>query len=147
MTERLVLCCGTPGRGDDGVGPAVAARLRAMAVPGLRVEAIPGEATALLAALEAHADVVLVDAALSGAAPGTVRVIDCGAGETVPVGRTASSHGFGVAEAIGLARALGSLPARCRIYAIEAEDFTIGGSLSPAVAAAAARVAAEIAAA
>jgi len=32
--EAVVLCCGNPLRGDDGFGPAVAARLNAETVPG-----------------------------------------------------------------------------------------------------------------
>lgn len=146
VTERLVLCCGNPDRGDDGISWAVAARLRAMGVRGLRVETVSGEATALLAAMQGAADVVLVDAAVSGAPAGTVRVIECSAGEVPPAGGSASSHGFGVAEAIGLARALGCLPARCRVYAIEAAGFAPGAPLSAPVAAAAQAVAERIAA-
>ncbi|MBN8900378.1 MAG: hypothetical protein J0H57_05030, partial [Rhodospirillales bacterium] len=63
MAERLVLCCGNPDRGDDGVGWSVAAQLRGMAVPGLRVVAMRGAAAELLDAMNGEADVVLVDAA------------------------------------------------------------------------------------
>jgi hydrogenase maturation protease len=55
-----------------------------------------------------------------------------------------SSHGFGVAVAIELARALGTLPPHCILYAIEAVDFTSGAALSPAVASAAHDVAERI---
>ena len=55
-----------------------------------------------------------------------------------------SSHGFGVAEAIGLARALGTLPPRCIVYAIEAADFTPGAAPSAEVERAAHAVAALI---
>jgi hydrogenase maturation protease len=44
-----------------------------------------------------------------------------------------SSHAFGVANAVGLAAALGRLPARLEIFAIEGEDFSLGEPLSPAV--------------
>ncbi|MFA6207521.1 MAG: hydrogenase maturation protease, partial [Methylocystis sp.] len=53
----------------------------------------------------------------------------------------ASTHGFGLAEALELARALGVLPPRCIVYAIEGEIFDIGAPMSPAVAAAVAVVA------
>ncbi|MBN8874146.1 MAG: hydrogenase maturation protease [Rhodospirillales bacterium] len=146
MAERLVLCCGNPDRGDDGVGWSVAAQLRGMAVPGLRVVAMRGAAAELLDAMNGEADVVLVDAAVSGASPGTVQVIDCAADAPLPALGGASSHGFGVAEAIGLARALGCLPPRCRVYAIEAASFEPGSGLSGSVAEAALRVAETIAA-
>ena len=53
---------------------------------------------------------------------------------------TVSSHGFGVAEAIALARALGTLPQHCIVYAIEAADFTPGSRPTPEVTAAAGEV-------
>jgi hydrogenase maturation protease len=52
-----------------------------------------------------------------------------------------STHGFGLAEAIELARALGGLPPRCVVYAIEGSSFEEGAALSPPVVAAAAEVA------
>ena len=62
-----------------------------------------------------------------------------------------SSHGLGLHQAIELARALGQLPGRCVVYAIEGASFEAGAPLSPAVAAGAVeateRVRAEIAAA
>ena len=47
-----------------------------------------------------------------------------------------STHGFGLAEALELARALGQLPRRCIVYAIEGASFETGAPLSPEVAAA-----------
>jgi hydrogenase maturation protease len=44
-----------------------------------------------------------------------------------------STHALGVPEAIELARALGRLPARLEVYAIEGARFTAGAELSPAV--------------
>lgn len=135
MAERLILGVGNPDRGDDGAGWLVAARLRALGVGG--VETVGGSAPELLAAFDGADDVVLIDAACSGAPVGSVHVVDCGAGEALPAGGGVSSHGLGVAEAIGLARALACLPARCVVYAIEGADFSPGAMLSPEVAAAA----------
>jgi hydrogenase maturation protease len=47
-----------------------------------------------------------------------------------------SSHGLGVASAIEMARALGTLPRQVVVYAIEGERFGLGEDLSPRVAAA-----------
>ena len=44
-----------------------------------------------------------------------------------------STHSFGVAEAVELARALGRLPARVVVFGIEGRDFTPGEGLSPDV--------------
>ncbi len=47
-----------------------------------------------------------------------------------------STHGFGVAQAIELARALNQLPKHLRIYGIEGRQFEIGAPVSPEVLAA-----------
>jgi len=52
-----------------------------------------------------------------------------------------STHGLGLAEAIELARALGALPPRCVVYAIEGASFEAGAPLTPAVSDAVADVA------
>jgi hydrogenase maturation protease len=76
---------------------------------------------------------IVVDAARSGAPPGTVRRFDATAGP-LPAGITRSStHLFGVADAVELARALGRLPAHLDVYAIEGQDFSAGTGLTAAV--------------
>ncbi len=80
--------------------------------------------------------------------PGRVHRIDLLA-DALPTDLSLSStHAFGVAEAVGLARTLGLLPERVIAYAIEGADFGPGAPVSPQVAAsldaAAARVAAEL---
>jgi hydrogenase maturation protease len=47
-----------------------------------------------------------------------------------------STHAFGVAEAVELARELGRLPGRLEVYAIEGADFSAGAELSAEVASA-----------
>jgi hydrogenase maturation protease len=91
--------------------------------------------------MDGAATAFLVDACVSGAPPGTVHRIDASA---VPVPerlRGLTTHGFGVAAAVELARAIGQLPPRCIIYAIEGAGFETGAPLSPAAAAGAAEAA------
>ena len=140
MAERLVLGIGNPDRGDDAVGRIVARSLRVHAPADVRIAEQDGEATALLAELQLAQSAWLVDAAQSGVQPGTIHRIDCSSADVVLPGGTVSSHGFGVAEAVGLARALGLLPRQCVVYAVEAADFTPGAEPSPEVAAAAGEV-------
>lgn len=144
--SRLVIGIGNPDRGDDAAGRLVARRLRGRLAEDVAILELRGEATELLAALEGPTSVVLVDACVSGVPPGTVRRFDAGAGP-LPAGAFGlSSHGLGPAEAIELARALGQLPPRCLVYAIEGASFEIGAPLSDRVAAALAAVADRIAA-
>ena len=135
MPGIVAIGIGNPDRGDDAVGRIVARLLQ----PHLSAIEHDGEATSLLSAMQAADSVVLIDAAQSGAPAGTIHRIDCATNAVLPHGGV-SSHGFGVAEAIALAHALGTLPPRCIVYAIEGADFTPGAPLSPEVARAAQEV-------
>lgn len=137
----LVFGIGNRFRRDDGVGPRVAERLAAR---GLSCLELSGEGAELMDAWQAAAHAVLVDAASSGVAPGTIHRFDALA-TTVPAGLFHySSHQFSVAEAIEMARVLKRLPPRMTVFGIEGRDFAYGEALSPEVAAAAEVVEAEI---
>ncbi|MCC6803364.1 MAG: hydrogenase maturation protease [Anaerolineae bacterium] len=132
-------------RRDDGAGLYVAQRLRLEALPNLSVAEHDGEGTSLLDALSGADDVILIDALNSGAPPGTV-VRFCVQDTPLPTGQFGrSTHAFGVAEAVELARSLGQLPQRCTVYGIEGACFEWGMGLTPAVEKAARRLADEIA--
>lgn len=129
----LVIGVGNSFRGDDGVGPAVIALLRAEELPRARLLECDGDCSSLLDAWEGAAAVVLIDAVSSGAPPGTIYRFDALAQALPPGVSFQSTHAFGVAEALALGRALGQLPASLLLYAIEGENFTTGADLSPAV--------------
>lgn len=135
--SATVLGVGNAWRGDDGAGPAVVRLLRSSGVP---AREIGGEAAALLDAWEGLADVIVVDAVRSGAAPGTVHRLGTGAGWP----GAGSTHALGVAEAVELARALDRLPARLELYGIEGERFEPGEGLTPPVARAVRALAREL---
>jgi len=78
--------------------------------------------------------VILIDAVMTGAAPGAITVWD---GNLVPITgdtRGCTTHAFGVAEAVELARVLGRLPHRLSIYGIEGRKFDLGSAPSLEVA-------------
>jgi len=137
----LVIGVGNPDRGDDGAGPRVAALLRAQ---GVNAADHDGDGLALIDLWENHSAVVIVDAMVTGAAPGTVRRFDAAAGPLPREAFAVSSHAFGVAEAVETARALGRLPARIIVYGIEGESFALGAGLSDRVEQACPRVAQDI---
>jgi hydrogenase maturation protease len=143
-TGVAVIGVGNTLRGDDGVGLLVVHLMQSRIPPDVRLVALDGEATALLAELQHARSAWLVDAAQSGAPPGTIHRINCTVSDAVMLRGAVSSHGFGVAEAIALARALGALPQHCIVYAIDAADFTTGAAMSPAVTRAAHDVAVRI---
>jgi len=140
-TGILVLGVGNPYRHDDGVGPEVAERL---ADSGIATRAESGEGAELMEAWRGFSHVILVDAAASGAAAGTLHRFEA-AESRLPTGLFHySSHLFSVAEAIEMARILDRLPERMTVYGIEGRDFSYGEGLSVEVAAAADFVEAEI---
>jgi hydrogenase maturation protease len=133
MPARIVIGIGHRDRGDDAVGRIVAARLREQALCGVTVLDHDGEPAMLVEWLSQAGDAILVDAALTGASPGTVRRFDVTA-SPLPCGKAGlSTHGMGLAEAIELSRTLGTLPVRCVVYAIEARSFEHGFPLTAEV--------------
>jgi hydrogenase maturation protease len=131
--RRLLIGIGNPERGDDAAGRAVARRLLAGEHRGLDVRECAGEAATLMEAWAGYEEVVLVDACRGGGAPGTVHRIGPGEAAGFATFRHASSHSFGVAAAIGLAQALGTLPPRLVVYAIAASDSREGAGMSSEV--------------
>lgn len=131
LTRAVVIGLGNAFRRDDGVGPAVAAAVEAMRLPGVRV-VCPAETTAILDAWDGAALAVVVDAARGGA-PGRVRQCDLAdLVEETPV----SSHELSLRQTYELARALGRAPGRVVVVGVDVADTGYGTGLSPAVAAA-----------
>jgi hydrogenase maturation protease len=135
MKELLVIGVGNEFRGDDGAGLIAAQLIRDFALPGITILEQNGEGSALMAAWEGANDVIVIDAVQSGAVPGTIHRIEV-SNQAVPAQlfNSFSSHAFGVAEAVEMARLLGKLPQRLLLWGIEGEQFEIGIGLSTAVA-------------
>ncbi|HMK29901.1 MAG TPA: hydrogenase maturation protease [Terriglobales bacterium] len=124
-----IICCGNRERGDDAAGVLVGERLRDL---GIEAQTVTRDAFSLIKAWTGAEDVVVVDTVTTNAPAGKVHVWK-NAQFIVPRRRTSSTHGFGVAEAIELARAIGCLPARLRLYGIEGKKFGFGNEVSPEV--------------
>ena len=93
---------------------------------------------------EATRMVILIDAAISGAEPGTMCRFNVNS-QPVPMGFCFhSTKAFGIAEARELARALQQLPMSLIVYTIVGKHSFAGISLSPEVAEAAKKVVAQV---
>jgi hydrogenase maturation protease len=136
--SAVVIGVGNLLRGDDAAGVLVAHRLRGRA----RVIEQNGEAGALVEALRGARAAYIVDAA-RGDRPGRVHRLDATA-RPLPQMFSCSTHGFGVAEGVELARALGVLPPVCVVYALEGARFETGQAMSAELEAALPAVAAHI---
>lgn len=132
-SRTVVIGVGNELRGDDGVGPAVSRLIAREAEPGVSVLAAPADGLALLDSWRGVDVAIIVDAVSSGAAPGTIHCVH-GIDDARLISSVRwSSHSFGIPEAIGLARALGSLPKVLTIYGIEGSTFEAGAGLSQPV--------------
>ena len=140
----LVIGVGNADRGDDAVGLHVARALTARRLPGVVVTEAGGDALGLLDVWQGAAGVVLIDAAAPDGAPGRIHRLEATTEALPRELRLGSSHAFGLAEAVELARGLKRLPPWLVVYAIEADDCCIGAPLSHAVAAAVAPVVAQV---
>ncbi|MBO8187796.1 hydrogenase maturation protease [Streptomyces sp. DW4-2] len=139
MSARItVVGVGNVHRRDDGVGPAVIARLARHAEEGtlpasVGLQVSDGEPARLLALWERADSVIVVDAVrTSRPVPGRVHRLEaddvvpqCEAGASSP-----SSHGLGLGAALRLARALGRLPRHLVVYGVEAADTGLGTGLT-----------------
>ena len=127
----VVFGIGNPNRSDDAVGPLILDALQAAELPE-GVELIPfmGDGTGLTLALQNCRRAILIDAVLDNGPPGDLVIIDCNNQQLPPQQYLCSSHGFGLGEAIEMARALGTLPPWCFILGVRASKLETGHELS-----------------
>ena len=135
---RIVIGVGNDLRGDDAAGWETVRRLRA--VPSLVLHEHGGDAPGLVSLWGPDDDVVVVDAIVSSAPPGTIVEIDALAAPLPADVSWATTHGAGVAEGIELARALGLLPKTLVVIGVSARQFELGAPMSVEVERAVARV-------
>jgi hydrogenase maturation protease len=133
----VVIGVGNEFRRDDGIGPEVLSRLRGRTAGSVRLVVSDGEPARMIEAWAGAPLAVVIDAVLAHPpAPGRMhRIVVDGAGGVAI--RPVSSHGLGLGDSIRLASALGRMPERLIIHAVEAADVSLGVGLTPAVAAAA----------
>lgn len=147
MTRVRVVGVGNPEAGDDAVG-LLAVRSVRPDLEALGAEVVEtGAGLHVVDLLSGARAVVVVDAVRApsgGRAPGTIVRAEAGPeGLPAEVGSSLSSHGFGVAEAVGLAAALDDAP-RVVFLGVEVADVTAGHGLSAAVARALPELAARV---
>jgi hydrogenase maturation protease len=143
VPSLLILGIGNRFRADDGAGPVVAERLRVLRFPAGEHS---GEGAGLIDAWDGQGRVIVADATQSGTPPGTIRRLDAMEQRLETGLFRYSSHLFGLAEAVEMARALGRLPRDLVIWGIEGGEWGFGESLTPAVDQAADEVVRRIAA-
>jgi len=140
-SRMLIIGLGNPDRGDDTAGILVARRLRECGIDAVEHT---GATLNLLDLWTASDPVIVIDAVMSGAAPGSIQVWDPSKIRIKNILFRASTHEFSLADTIELGRTLNRLPAWMRIYGIEAARFETGAQPSPEILSAVERAAEEI---
>ena len=143
IEKIIIIALGNRFRGDDGVGPVVADKLRSR-LPGCAIVEGREDSMAIVNAWEDAELAVIIDAAFSSASPGSIHRLEVGDQPLSKDIARCSSHGLGLAEAVELGKVLKRLPARLVIYAAEASSFEVGTALSPQVSAAATQLALQV---
>ncbi len=147
--RTVVVGVGNEFRRDDGAGPAVIARLRALqprdeSLSGVTLAVSDGEPGRLIELWAGAGLAVVIDAVRDSAMPpGHTRQLTAGALAGL-ADAAASSHGIGLGATVELARALGRLPARLTVLAVAGREFGYGTGLSAEVAAAVADLAERV---
>jgi len=136
-----IVAVGNSFYGDDGVGTAVLAQIRASdAFPGADLVDLHTDALALVDELVPGELNVVIDAADMGLAPGEARGFRPSEVELKIRSDHLSMHGFGLAEAFGLASQLGCLPREVLVVGVQPGRIEINQGLTARVAAAVPRV-------
>ncbi|GAB4436830.1 MAG: hydrogenase maturation protease [Chloroflexi bacterium OHK40] len=145
----VIIGCGNLLRGDDGVGPILIRRLWELGPPeGARL--VDGGTAGMDVAFQMRgaARVIIVDAARTGAAPGTLYQVPGEVLEQLPPPQGTNLHAFRWDHALAFGRWLlkEEYPREITVYLIEGACFDPGAPLSPPVAATMERLARQLAA-
>ncbi len=113
----LLIGYGNPGRLDDGLGPALAAAVEKLAIPGVKVDAAYQLSVEDAAAVAEHDVVIFADADVAGPEPFWFRRIEPGPTWSF------STHSVEPAAVLGLARQMFSARTEGYILGIRGYDF------------------------
>lgn len=149
MNSVRVIGVGNPWAGDDAVGIAVSRHLQTQNLPGVDIIEAGLMGLDVLDLIDGAEHVILIDAVQSDRSPGTIHRLE------IPedlqfimrlswASSTASTHSFGLGEALALGKTLGKLPPKLIIYGVELDQVTQGESPSPPVAQTITMVSAQI---
>jgi hydrogenase maturation protease len=142
-----ILACGSPDRGDDGVGLAVAEALRGCLPDGVRIRIVGMLQVDDLLSVARGGAVIVVDAATGVRGGHIVDLPLDGLIDRADHLRPRSSHALGFREVIGVAEVIRGHPLPGRIIAVGGVRFGLGAGLSPSVRRAVPRMVAAIQAA
>lgn len=134
MNSLIIVGIGNLYRGDDAAGLAVIDQLKEKVGNTIKLAKQRGDIAELIDIFTHHKSVYLVDACQMRAPLGSWQRVDLRKESLMSEDPQTSTHGFGVSQAVLLAKNLNQLPEKLILYAICGNAYQIGDSLSPAVA-------------
>lgn len=146
--DVAIIGCGNILRGDDAVGPILIRQLYTSGMPdGVRLVDGGTSGMDVAFAMRGAASVVIVDAAATGAEPGTIFRVPADQVQNPPPMEGLHSHNFRWDHALSLGTWLlgPQLPKEITVLLIEGESYEPGAPLSPRVEAALPKVTALLA--
>ena len=129
----LVVGIGNDFRRDDGVGRAVAAKIRAWNNPQVETRLFNRGSIELINDWKEYAKVYVIDAVVSGEDPGKVFRFTVPPQQLPATHFCTSTHAFNLADVVRLAGTLNALPDTLIIYGVEAKSVDHGEGLTPEV--------------
>ena len=133
QTRVVVIGIGNPFRGDDAVGVVFSRRIRDSVPRGVTVLEHDGEPAKLMEAWAGADMVYLVDAVQARVGAGQICRFEAHREPLPAEFFRLSTHVFGVADAIELARNLNEMPGGLVVYGIQGTRFDHTSELSPEV--------------
>jgi len=125
VAPRLVIALGNPSRGDDALGPLIAERLEALALPGVEVLVDYQLQIEYALDLRGREEVIFVDATVAGDGPFTLEPV-AAAGE-----RSVTTHALSPQALLeGYRRLTAAAPPPARVLAVRGYEFELGAGLS-----------------
>jgi hydrogenase maturation protease len=126
VAPTLVFAIGNPSRGDDAVGPLLAARLDAAGVPGVEVLVDFQLQVEHALDLAGRKRVIFVDACVDAEAPFVEREV------LADAGFAATSHSLAPSQVLETYRRVtGASPPPALLFGVRAHSFELGAGLSP----------------
>ena len=126
----LVIGIGNEMRGDDAAAIHAVRRIRGFNLDHLTAIEHSGDGAWLMELWKHQTDVIVIDAARSESAPGTIHRYEAHRRPLPSDVFGFSTHMVGLSEAIELSRALGELPESLIVYGIEGKTFEINHPMS-----------------
>jgi hydrogenase maturation protease len=147
--RTVVVGVGNEFRRDDGAGPEVIARLRALqpgdaSLSDVILALSDGEPGRMIDLWEGARLAVVIDAVRDTAMPPGHRYQLTADAVADAADSAASSHSIGFTDTVELARVLGRLPEKLMVFAVVGRDFGFGTELTAEVAAAVAELVEQV---